>query len=176
MVILSAIGDIQRFPSAKKLVGYAGLGARVHASGQTHQTGGITKQGRKELRAALIEAAWVTVRFDPAWKEQFDRLAQRIGRRKAIVAIARKLLVVIWHVLYQRRVDRQADPERVVRYFLAWGRQAKAFARLGLKASEFARQQLDILGIGQELPTLITFGATYRLLPSSLLVTEDTPT
>jgi transposase len=176
MVILSAIGDIKRFPSAKKLVGYAGLGARVHASGQTHKTGGITKQGRKELRAALVEAAWITVRFDPTWKEQFDRLAQRIGRRKAIVAIARKLLVVMWHVLYHRRVDRQADPERVVRYFLAWGRQAKVFARLGLKASEFARQQLDILGIGQELPALITFGATYRLPPSTLPVTETAAT
>ena len=118
----------------------------------------------------------VTVRFDPAWEEQFERLAQRIGRRKAIVAIARKLLVVIWHVLYHRRVDRQADPERVVRYFLAWGRQAKAFARLGLKASEFARQQLDVLGIGQELPALITFGVTYRLPPSSLPVVETAVT
>jgi transposase len=43
MTILSAIGQIERFPSAKKLVGYAGLGAKVHASGQTHPTGGITK-------------------------------------------------------------------------------------------------------------------------------------
>ena len=176
LVILSAVGDISRFPSAKKLVGYAGLGARIHASGLTFHTGGITKQGRRELRTALIEAAWITVRFDAAWREQFERLEQRIGRRKAIVAIARKLLVVVWHVLYHRRVDRQADPERVVRYFLAWGRQAKVFARLGLKASAFARQQLDILGIGQELPTLITFGATYRLPPSSLPVAQVTNT
>lgn len=172
MVILSAVGDIQRFPSAKKLVGYAGLGARIYASGLTFRTGGITKQGRRELRTALIEAAWVTVRFDPIWRKQFERLEQRIGRRKAIVAIARKLLVVVWHVLYHRRADRQADPERVVRYFLAWGRQARAFYRLGLKASEFARQQLDILGIGQDLPTLITYGATYRLPPSALPAPE----
>jgi len=176
MVILSAVGDIQRFPSAKKLVGYAGLGARIYASGLTFRTGGITKQGRRELRTALIEAAWITVRFDSSWREQFERLEQRIGRRKAIVAIARKLLVVVWHVLYHRRVDRQADPERVVRYFLAWGRQARAFSRLGLKASEFARQQLDILGIGQDLPTLITYGATYRLPPSSLPAAEATDT
>lgn len=173
MVILSAVGDIQRFPSAKKLVGYAGLGTRIHASGLTFHTGGITKQGRRELRHALVEAAWVTVRVDPSWRQQFERLEHRIGRRKAIVAIARKLLVVVWHLLYHRRVDRQADPERVVRYLLAWGRQAKAFTRLGLKASEFARQQLDILGIGQDLPTLITFGVTYRLPPSSLPVTVE---
>jgi transposase len=59
LVVLSAIGDISRFPSAKKLVGYAGLGASVHASGQSYRTGPITKQGRKELRAALIESAWI---------------------------------------------------------------------------------------------------------------------
>jgi transposase len=47
MTILSAIGDISRFPSPKKLVGYAGLGASVHDSGKTHRTGRITKQGRK---------------------------------------------------------------------------------------------------------------------------------
>src|SRR5512135_828046 len=47
LTILAAIGDIARFPSAKKLVGYAGLGARVHDSGQTTRTGKITKTGRK---------------------------------------------------------------------------------------------------------------------------------
>ena len=172
MVILSAIGDVTRFPSAKKLVGYAGLGAKVHASGLSYRTGGITKQGRKELRAALVEAAWVAVRFDQRWKEQFERLARRIGRRKAIVAIARKLLVVIWHVLTHKRVDRQADPDRVVRYLLAWGRQAKVRSRLGLNAAQFARQQLDILGIGQQL-SRITFGATYCLPPSSLPVSDE---
>ncbi len=172
LVVLSAIGDISRFPSAKKLVGYAGLGASVHASGQSYRTGAITKQGRKELRAALVEAAWSAVQFDQRWRDQFDRLAARIGRHKAIVAIARKLLVVIWHVLSKRRVDRQADPERVVRYFLAWGRQARVFSRTGLNAAQFARQQLDILGIGQDL-SQITFGAAYRLPPSTLLVTEQ---
>ncbi|MBI1877901.1 MAG: IS110 family transposase, partial [Chloroflexi bacterium] len=99
MTILSAIGQIERFPTAKKLVGYAGLGTRVHASGQTHRSGGITKQGRKELRASLIEAAWVAVRYNQHWREQFEALAFRIGRQRAIVAIARKLLVVIWYVL-----------------------------------------------------------------------------
>jgi transposase len=86
MTILGAIGEIERFPTAKKLAGYAGLGAKVHSSGQTHRTGGITKQGRKELRAVLVEAAWTAVRYDQHWREQFERLADRIGRQKAIVA------------------------------------------------------------------------------------------
>ncbi len=65
MVLLSAIGDIDRFPSTKQLVGYAGLGACVHDSGQSHRTGGITKQGRGDLRGVLVETAWVAVRTHP---------------------------------------------------------------------------------------------------------------
>jgi len=56
MIILAAIGDITRFPSPKKLVGYAGLGASVHSSGKTHRIGHITKTSRRELRWALVEA------------------------------------------------------------------------------------------------------------------------
>ena len=55
MTVLSAIGDITRFESAKKLVGYAGLGAGVHDSGKEHSEKRITKSGRKELRWALDE-------------------------------------------------------------------------------------------------------------------------
>lgn len=83
LVLLAAIGDITRFPSAKQLVGYAGLGASVHASGQSYQTGHITKQGRKEMRAALVEAAWMAVEHHPYWKEQFERLARRKGREES---------------------------------------------------------------------------------------------
>ncbi len=78
MVILSAIGDISRFADPKKLVGYAGLGAGVHASGEKYQEKSITKAGRKELRWALVEAAWVAVRSDPYWKAQFIRLKKRV--------------------------------------------------------------------------------------------------
>jgi len=53
MTILGAIGDIERFPSAKKLVGYSGLGARIYASGDKQRSGGITKQGRRDLRRVL---------------------------------------------------------------------------------------------------------------------------
>jgi transposase len=140
MTILSAIGQIERFPTAKKLVGYAGLGAKVHSSGQTHRTGGITKQGRKELRRVLIEAAWTAVRYDQHWQQQFEHLAYHIGREKAIVAIARKLLVIIWYVLTAKVADRRAQPQQVARYFIAWGRQLRVKTILGIKASEFARQ------------------------------------
>jgi transposase len=175
MALLGAIGQIERFPTAKKLVGYAGLGAKIHASGQTHRTGGITKQGRKELRQVLIEAAWIAVRYNPAWLDQFVRLADRIGRPKAIVAIARKLLVIIWHVLTAQVADRQADPVQVAKYFIRWGRQLRVKTTQGLKASEFARQQLDRLGLGSEL-TQVNYGScTYRLTPPASAEPEAEP-
>jgi transposase len=167
MTILGAIGEIQRFPAAKKLVGYAGLGAKVHSSGQTHRTGGITKQGRRELRSVLIESAWTAVRYDQHWKQLFAQLAYRIGREKAIVAIARKLLVVIWHVLTAKVADRRAEPQQVARYFIRWGRQLRVKTTMGIKASEFARQQLDRLELGRELERLPYGTVTYCLPPST---------
>jgi transposase len=167
MTILSASGTIERFSTAKKLVGYAGLGAKIHASGLTHRTGGITKQGRKELRAVLVEAAWIAVRYDAHWREQFQRLADRVGRQKAIVAIARKLLVVIWHVLSAKVADRQAEPQQVARFFIRWGRQLRVKTTMGLKASEFARQYLDRLKLGQELERVPYGSVTYCLPPAT---------
>ena len=109
MTILSAIGDIHRFPSAKQLVGYSGLGASIHSSGQTQRTGPITKQGRRELRNTLVESAWIAVTCSPYWREVFDRLKVRLGKHKAIVAVARKMLVAIWHLLTHRTRDRHTD-------------------------------------------------------------------
>ena len=71
MTVLSAIGDISRFENARRLVGYAGIGAGVHDSGKTHKEKKITKKGRKELRWAMVEAAWRAVRMSPYWKEQY---------------------------------------------------------------------------------------------------------
>jgi transposase len=164
---VAAIGDITRFPTAKKLVGYAGLGARIHSSGETHYTGGITKQGRRELRTPLIEAAWVAVRYNSFWQAQFERLVARKEPNKAIVAIARMLLVVIWHVLSQHVADRRANPEKVAAYFLQWARQIKAPSQFGVRTATFARQQLDKLGLGRDL-SQVKLGCLYKLPPSSL--------
>ncbi len=120
MPVLAAIGDSTRFPSAKKLVGYAGLGASVHDLGQTHRSGRLTKQGRSEVRGVMVETAWVAVEHHAHWKAQFERLVQRLGKPKAIVAIARKLLVAIWHVLSARAADVHAAKQAVARKLLTW--------------------------------------------------------
>lgn len=151
MVILSATGDITRFAGPKKLVGYSGLSASVHSSGQTHQTGGITREGRRELRTALVEAAWAAVKHHPYWKARFEKLAQRIGKKKAIVAIVRKLLVTIYHVLSKKEADRHSQSEKVALKFVVWSRKLKPKGRGGLNTADFVRQHLDQLGLETEL-------------------------
>jgi transposase len=172
MTILSAIGDIKRFPTAKKLVGYAGLGARIHASGQTHKSGGITKQGRKELRAALVEAAWIAIRYDRHWQQQFDRLANRMSRHKAIVAIARKMLVVIWHVLSNKQTDRRADPDRVAFSLMTWGWKVKPQWCDGLSTAQFIRYHLLQLGLGHDLDYVIRGNTKRRIAPVAEVITR----
>jgi transposase len=163
MSILAAIGDVTRFPSAKKLVGYAGLGASVHDSGETHQGGHITKEGRRDLRGVMVEAAWVAVEHHPHWKGQFERLTKRIGKQKAIVAIARKVLVAVWHVLTEQQADCHADAQAIARKLMNW------IAHHGLTPGQhrdrllLLYQQLDQLGLSEELEEIDYYGTTYRL-------------
>jgi transposase len=151
MTILSAIGEIQRFPTSKHLVGYSGLGASIHESGETHYTGRITKQGRRELRHALVEAAWVAVGSHPYWREAYQKLCRRMIAGKAIVAIARRLLVVIWHVLTERVADRKADPDMVAFKLMVWSWKLTDVQRGGLTSRQFVRYGLMRLKIGEEI-------------------------
>ena len=161
--ILAAIGEITRFPSAKHLVGYAGLGASVHQSGETDRGGRITKQGRSDLRGVMVEAAWVAVEHHPHWKAQFERLAARIGKQKAIVAIARKLLVVIWHVLSQQEADCHAQVEAVTRTLLHWISQTGTTPGKRRDRLLLLYGYLDQLGLSEEVEQVTYHGSTYRL-------------
>jgi transposase len=146
MTILSAIGDIARFPTPKHLVGYAGLGAGIRRSGQTSRPGPITKSGRGELRTTLIQVAWAATRYSPYWRDCFSRLAPRKGAQKAITIIARKILVVIWHVLTQRTTDRNADPAQVERAFLKWATDHRLATSQGLSRTQFVHNALVLVG------------------------------
>jgi transposase len=166
MVILSAIGDISRFARPRELVGYAGLGAGVHASGEKYQEKSITKAGRKELRWALVEAAWVAVRSGPYWKAQFIRLKKRMHVNKAIVAIARRLLVSIWHILTKREPYRHFDEETIAYKMLIWSWAMDEKSRDGMTPQQFAKYGLLRLGVGQDLERIVRGGASRRLAPT----------
>ena len=100
--IASEIGEITRFPTAKKLCGYTGLCPRVHQSGESDRRGPLTKQGPKYLRWAMLEATMHALRH-PAYSERYQRSKKRLGRQRgakvAQIDIARKLTEAIWHML-----------------------------------------------------------------------------
>jgi transposase len=166
MTILAAIGEIERFPTAKQLVGYAGLGARVHASGNARRSGKISKQGRSELRHVLTECAWMAVRWSPYWKVRYQQLLRTMCKAKAIIVIARKLLVTIWHILTSHGVDRFADPETIARSFMNWATQHGLAAGMGLRRIQFVQQQLDRLGLRSHLEQMRYGGRLYPIAPS----------
>ena len=171
VTVWAAIGDIRRFAESKYLVGYAGLGARVHASGLSTRTGRITKAGRRDLRVALVEAAHVAANHHPHWKAELARLEPRLGRNKAIVAIARKLLVSVWHILTKKAADRFAEPAAVAQKLLKFAyKVGKKNRPAGQTAAQFVRQHLDALQLGSDL-TSIPWGSKkpIPLPPSALL-------
>ena len=166
MTVLAAIGDIRRFEDPKRLVGYAGLGAGVHSSGKEHKNKGITKSGRKELRWAMIEAAWRAVRSSPVWEKRFQELAKRKGQHKAIVAIARKLLVVLWHLLTKQETDRNASQEDLAWKMLLWSWSLNQEARLGLTPKQFAKFSLIRLGIQTDITEFMRGKVLRRISPA----------
>ncbi len=169
MTILAAIGPIERFPTPEQLVGYAGLGSRVHDSGQLHSTGRITKAGRRDLRSAMIQAAQHAVRSHGHWKAEFERLEPRLGRGKTIVAIARKLLVVVWHVLSRQTADRFAEPQQVACALFAHAYKVGVkHLPEGQSALQFTRNQLDRLHIGATVSDIPWGSKTFKLPPSKL--------
>ncbi len=94
-VLLSEIGDIRRFRSAKDVAAYAGLVPKMRESAGKSKELGITKEGSRLLRWVLVEAAWRLVRRSRRWGAIFEQLRLRRGKKKAIVAIARRLLGVL---------------------------------------------------------------------------------
>jgi transposase len=166
MTVLAAIGDIRRFEGPKQLVGYAGLGAGVHDSGKEHKDKGITKSGRKELRWAMVEAAWRAIRMSPLWKERYEELKKRKGPSKAIVAIARKLLVTIWHVLSKEETDRNASEEDLAWKMLLWSWSLGSEARLELTPKQFAKYSLMRLGVQNDVTSFMRGKVLRRIAPA----------
>lgn len=151
MTVLAAIGEIERFETPKKLASYSGLTPGLEQSGTKNRGKGITKEGRRELRWALVEATLQAVKSDPLLKMRFEALQRRMHRNQAVVAIARHLLELVWYVLTRRQPYRGFTQERIAYKYLTWAWQMKEEARDGLTRQQFARYYLMRLGIGKEL-------------------------
>ena len=101
--LVAAVDTIDRFASARKLVAYAGLAPSVRASGERVDYGRITKQGRSEIRAVWVQAAHAVLAVKDAGARPLQRWTTRVirrrGKKTALVALARKLLTIAFHVL-----------------------------------------------------------------------------
>jgi len=99
--IASEIGDISRFATARKLVGYTGLCPRVYQSGERDRRGPLAKNGPRYLRWALIEASTHAARH-PCYRGRYERTSKRLGKQRgsrvARVEVARSLAEAIWHM------------------------------------------------------------------------------
>lgn len=131
--IVAEIGlDMSRFGSAARLVSWAGLSPGKNESAGKRRKG-RTRKGNKYLRRVLVQCAWATRKTSTFLGRTFRRLEARLGSKKAAMAVAHKILVIIYHLLlegtfyeeerYDRLLPRQEERERK--------RALKALERLG---------------------------------------------
>ena len=109
--VLASIGDISRFESSEKLASYFGLTPRVRQSGNRPAFHGkISKHGNATARTMLIEAAWVAASVPGPLRAFFLRVKAKKGMNVAAVATARKIAVLIWHLLTKDKPYEWARP------------------------------------------------------------------
>jgi transposase len=107
LLIVSEVGDIERFPDALHLASYAGLVPSVYASAGKVRYGRITKAGSRWLRWALVQSAHVAARQPGALRNRFEQTARRKGRKVAMIALARFMLKTVYHLLKEQQPYRE---------------------------------------------------------------------
>lgn len=122
--LIATIGDITRFRTKKKLAAYLGVVPSTYQSGDSSRNGRITKQGRAEARWLLIEAAEHLRKSPGPARALFTRVAKKRGHNVAVVAVARKLIELVHHLLthnedYIYRLPRLTQEKRARVRFLA---------------------------------------------------------
>lgn len=98
-VLLSVIGNVNDFPDESRLASYFGIVPRVSNSNETEHSGHIHKRGSKLGRTALIQSALIAVRYSPYLRNFYERVKARRGAGKAIIALARKFLGIVYRTL-----------------------------------------------------------------------------
>jgi transposase len=103
-ILLSVIGDVNDFPDESRLASYFGIVPRVSNSNQTEHSGRIHKRGTKLGRTALVQSALIAANYSPYLKSFYERVKARRGAGKAIIALARKFLGIIYRTLKNKWV------------------------------------------------------------------------
>jgi transposase len=113
MLISAETVDVRRFSTPCKLVSYAaGLAPSTRESAGKTITGRITKQGSPWLRWILVQCALVAIKYDIRFSMFYNRIKNKKGHGKAIVATAKELLVIIWYMLTRNELYRNMNKQR----------------------------------------------------------------
>lgn len=102
-IVALEIDDVRRFTAAPKLASYIGLVPSTHASGGKIFHGPLMHMSNKWLRWAFVEAAWVAMRSSPYCRTFYESRKRNKGSHTAIIALARRLSEIVWHVLAENR-------------------------------------------------------------------------
>jgi len=121
-ILVACIDDPHRFQNGRQVSAYFGLVPRQYQSGETDRHGRITKRGNPIARTILVECAWAAVRYNPWAKAVYERICggQKTRKKKAGVALARKIAVIAWALL---RDEKNWDPQTMIRTTKSFGGQ-----------------------------------------------------
>ena len=117
---MACIDDPQRFQNGRQVSAYFGLVPRQFQSGETDRHGRITRRGNPLARTILVECAWASLRYNPWAKGVYERIRgqQKTRKKKAGVALARKIAVIAWALL---RDEKDWDPLTMIRTTQSFG-------------------------------------------------------
>lgn len=91
-ILANELESMRQFTNEKQLFSYTGLTPSEYSSGENKRQGSISRQGKSILRKILVQAAWRAIKQDDLLLKFFDRISVRSGKKRAIVAVARKLI------------------------------------------------------------------------------------
>lgn len=139
---MACIDDPHRFDNGRQVSQYFGLVPRQYQSGETDRNGRINKRGNPLARTILVECAWASLRYNPWAKAVYERISgkQKTRRKKAAVALARKIAVIAWALL---RDDKDWEPKRMIEVTESFGKMSASLKQTleGMKPKENSDQR-----------------------------------
>ena len=136
--IYSEIGDISRFPDADHLASYTGLVPKVDQSGSVAIYGHVTKAGPSVLRFFIVNSVHTLIKLSPTFKRLYRKMKKRIGRNRALIAVARKLAVTIYNMLAKKEEFAENHLFESLKE-----RKLKAMEKRSGKVKEFTKEDME---------------------------------
>ncbi|RPJ04737.1 MAG: IS110 family transposase, partial [Spirochaetaceae bacterium] len=123
MAFIAHLGDGSRFDNAAQVSNYVGFVPRLDISGKQVRMGHITKRGCKHIRRVAVQSAWALIRSKEGGylKEKYQDLRERRGKKIAIVAIAKKLVELLWVISRKKELYRYSTRETIEKKYRFYG-------------------------------------------------------